>query len=99
VVAGLLTLGTRLSFIALLGRLSMPEWFWRALRYVPIAVLSAIICSELVSRGPAGIVLTSWERLVAALAAVGVALRTGNVVLTIAVGMVVMWILQAFAGS
>ena len=97
VVAGVLTLGIRLSFIALLGRLAMPDWFWRALRFVPIAVFAAIICSEMVSRGSSGIVVASWERLVAAVVAVGVAWRTGNVVLTIAVGMVAMWALQALA--
>lgn len=94
-LAGVLTLGIRLSFIALVGRLSMPDWFWRALRFVPIAVFAAIIFSEMVSRGSAGIVVASWQRLVAALAAVGIAWRTGNVVLTIAVGMVAMWTLQA----
>ena len=75
----------------------MPNWFWRALRFVPIAVFAAIICSEMVSHGSSGIVVASWERLVAAVVAVGVAWRTGNVVLTIAVGMVAMWALQALA--
>ena len=97
VVAGVLTLGIRLSFIALLGRLAMPDWFWRALRFVPIAVFAAIICSEMVSRGSSGIVVASWQRLVAALLAVGVAWRTGNVVLTIALGMAAMWALQSLA--
>jgi branched-subunit amino acid transport protein len=96
-VAGVLTLSIRLSFIALVGRLTMPEWFWRALRFVPIAVFAAVICSEMVSRGSTGIVVASWQRLVAALVAVGVAGRTGSVVLTIAVGMVAMWALQALA--
>ena len=95
VVAGALTLGIRLSFIAMIGRLSMPEWFWRALRFVPIAVFAAIIFSDLVSRGPAGIVIASWERLIAAVAAVGVAWRTGNVMITIVVGMVALWALRA----
>lgn len=94
VVAGLLTLGIRLSFIALLGRLTMPDWFWRALRFVPIAVFAAIIFSEMVSRSGSSIVVSSWERLVAAAVAVGVAWRTQNVVLTIVVGMVAMWALQ-----
>jgi branched-subunit amino acid transport protein len=95
VAAGALTLGIRLSFIVLLGRLAMPEWFWRALRFVPIAVFAAIICSELISRSSSGVLVTSWDRLFAALVAVGVAWRTGNVVLTIAVGMLTMWVLRA----
>lgn len=96
-IAGVLTLGIRLSFIALVGRLAMPGWFWWALRFVPIAVFAAIICSEMVSRSSAGIVVASWERLIAAIVAVGVAWRTGNVVLTIAVGMAAMWALQTLA--
>jgi branched-subunit amino acid transport protein len=97
VVAGVLTLGIRLSFIALVGRLAMRDWFWRALRFVPIAVFAAIIVSEMVSRGPSGFVVASWQRLAAAVVAVGVAWRTGNVVLTISVGMAAMWALQALA--
>jgi branched-subunit amino acid transport protein len=97
VLAGALTLGIRLSFIALVGRLAMPEWFWRALRFVPIAVFAAIIVSEMVSRGGSGFVVASWQRLVAAVVAVGVSWRTGNVVLTIALGMATMWALQALA--
>jgi len=41
--AGLLTFGMRLSFIYLFGRFEIPETIRRALRFVPPAVLSAII--------------------------------------------------------
>ncbi|MCX6067258.1 MAG: AzlD domain-containing protein, partial [Chloroflexi bacterium] len=47
IVLGLFTFATRLSFIALLERINMPRNFQRALRFVPIAVLSAIIAPEL----------------------------------------------------
>ena len=46
IVAGLLTFATRLSFIYLVGRRTMPHWFMRGLRFVPVAVLSAIIVPE-----------------------------------------------------
>ena len=51
VAAGLLTYGIRLSFIALMGRITVPDWFQRALRFVPAAVLSAIIVPGLFDRG------------------------------------------------
>lgn len=44
---GLLTFGMRLSFIYLLGRVDVPEAVRRALRFVPPAVLSALILPEL----------------------------------------------------
>jgi branched-subunit amino acid transport protein len=96
-LGGLLTFATRLSFIALLGRVETPDLLRRALRYVPPAVLSAIILPELVVRQ--GVVDLSLhnQRLLAGLAAAAVALRTRNVLLTIAVGMAALWVLQALA--
>ena len=47
IAIGLLTFATRLSFIALLERIKLPVTFQRALRFVPIAILSAIIAPEL----------------------------------------------------
>jgi len=45
-LSGALTYGIRVSFIALHGRWQPPALFTRALRYVPPAVLSAIILPE-----------------------------------------------------
>jgi branched-subunit amino acid transport protein len=86
-VAGALTFLTRLSFIFLLDRIRMPDWFQRALRFVPIAVLSAIIVPALAERR--GIMDLSWRnpQLIAGAIAVLVAWRTRNVLLTIACGM------------
>jgi branched-subunit amino acid transport protein len=94
-VAGLVTFATRLSFIALLGRVETPPVVSRALRYVAPAVLSAIVFQELLVRE--GSVHLAWgnERLLAGLVAAGVAWRTRNVLLTIAVGMCALWGLQA----
>lgn len=93
-IAGLLTFLTRLSFIALFGRWQPPGWLKRALRFVPPAVLSAIIFPEVLARD--GVVVMSAEnfRLVAALVAALVAWRTRNVILTIGSGMAVLYLLQ-----
>ncbi len=93
IVGGLLTFATRLSFIALLGRFEPPEVVTRALRYVPPAVLSAIIFPEVLLRD--GVFVTPWAnpRLLAGLVAAVVAWRTRNVLLTIAIGMLAFWVL------
>jgi branched-subunit amino acid transport protein len=92
--AGLLTFLTRLSFIFLFGRREMPSGVGRALRFVPPAVLSAIISPQLLL--PAGTLELSLgnERLLAGLAAALVAWRTRNVVATIAVGILALVVLQ-----
>ncbi len=97
-LAGLVTFVTRLSFIALLGRVRTPPMLARALRLVPPAVLSAIILPELVVRSGAPDLSPGNPRLAAGLVAAGVALLTRNVLLTIAAGMGALWGLQALAG-
>jgi branched-subunit amino acid transport protein len=98
IVVGLLTFGTRLSFIALAGRVEMPEWFQRTLRFVPVAALSAILTPELLQpKGQLDISLGNL-RLLAGVLAIGVAWRTKNVFLTIGAGMAALLILQAVLG-
>jgi branched-subunit amino acid transport protein len=97
-VAGLATFATRLSFIALLGRIETPPLLARALRLVPPTVLSAIILPELVIRGGELQVGLGNARLLAGVVAAIVAWTTRNVLLTIAVGMCALWGLQAWLG-
>lgn len=98
VLAGLATFGTRLSFIYLLERMRVPDWF-RALRFVPAAVLSAIILPELVTRN-SGLDL-SWHnpQLLSGILAILVAWRTKNVILTIVAGMAALLVLQVLLGG
>lgn len=94
-LAGLVTFATRLSFIALLGKIEVPPLLTRALRFVPAAVLSAIIVPELVVRDGAPDLSAGNPRLLAGLLAAAVAWRTRSVVVTIAAGMAALWALQA----
>ncbi len=89
------TYATRYIMIALLGRFQVPEGVKRGLYYVPIAAFSAIILPELITR--AGQVTLALEnpRLIGGVAAIVVAALTRRMLLTIAVGMGVMWIMQA----
>lgn len=95
---GAVTFLTRLSMIALLGRAEMPGLVQRGLRYVPPAVLSAIVLPELVSPQARLDLSLGNLRLIAGLLAALVAYRTRNVLLTIAVGMGALWVLQLVVG-
>ena len=93
---GVLTFLTRLSFIALLERWQAPLIVQRALRFVPVAVLTAIIIPELVLPNGVLDVQPANPRLLAGLAAALVAWKTKNVIWTIVVGMAIFWLLQLF---
>ena len=95
IFSGLITYGIRLSFIQLFGKIEVPLWLGRALRFVPPAVLSAIIFPELLM--PSGTLDISLGnlRLLAGILAGLIAWRTKNVVLTIAAGMAALLLLQA----
>ncbi|MBI5305958.1 MAG: AzlD domain-containing protein [Chloroflexi bacterium] len=95
-VAGIVTYATRLSFIAAHGRVDMPVWFTRGLAFVPVVVLSAIILPELLAHGGAFDVSLGNARLLAGILAGLIAWRTKNVWLTIALGMIALFALQAF---
>jgi branched-subunit amino acid transport protein len=92
---GVLTYAIRLSVIALVGRVAIPSLVQRALRFVPPAVLSAIVFPELLQPGGTVDLSLGNERLLAGILAAVVAWRSKNVLLTIAVGMAALWTLQA----
>jgi branched-subunit amino acid transport protein len=93
-LGGLLTFGIRFSFIYLFGKFHIPETMRRALHYVPPAVLSAIVFPELLL--PNGTLDVSWTnyRLLAGLIAMLVAWWTKNILVTILVGMLALFVLQ-----
>lgn len=95
VISGLVTFGLRYSFIGFAHRLQTPTWFRPALRFVPAAVLTALVCKALVLYGDRYQLSLTNERLLAGLVAAGVAYRTKNVLWTTVVGMLVLWGLQA----
>jgi branched-subunit amino acid transport protein len=97
-LAGLLTFGTRLSFILLLNRIKVPGWFMRGLRFVPMAVLSAIILPQLTIRNSSLDISLHNPQLYAGAVAILVAWRTRNVVLTILTGMIALLLFKAILG-
>lgn len=91
VAIGVATFAIRGSFIALFGRLDeVPPRLERALRYVPPAVLAALVAPSLVTVDPAtgGLAV---DKLVAGGLAAAVAWRTENVFATMTVGMGALW--------
>ena len=98
IVIGALTFLTRLSFIALAGRWDAPPLFRSALRFVPVAILTAIVVPELVLHtGTLDLSLTN-PRLLAGIVATLVAFWTKNVVWTLLAGMAVFWLLRIWLG-
>lgn len=94
---GLITYALRLGPILLMERIEISGTARQALRFVPAAVLSAIIFPELLMPGGTLDISLGNERLLAGLLAAVIAWRTKNVLWTIAVGMAALWLLQAIS--
>ncbi len=92
---GIVTFGIRLVPIVLLGRIEIPLVVQQALRFVPPAVLTAIVVPELLYHGNQIDLSLTNLRLLAGLIAIVVAWRTKNALLTIGVGMIALWVLSA----
>lgn len=91
---GLITYAIRVALFLLLERVKLPPTVQRGLRYVPTAVLSAIIFPEVLQPGDVLDLSLGNARLLAAVVAAIVAWRTRNVLWTIAAGMVTLWLLS-----
>jgi len=96
IVLALGTFALRLSFIYLFGKVEMPRWLQRALRFVPASVLAALVFPALVYPYGALDLSLGNARLLAGIGGALVAWRTRNMLWTIASGMALLWILQAF---
>lgn len=89
---GLGTYALRLSFIHLYGRLALPTVIQHGLRLVPAAVLAALVAPALVYTDGALAVTADDPRLLAGLVALLIAWRFGHMLLTLAGGMAVLWL-------
>ena len=94
IIIGLLTLGIRLSFIVFLDKVQVSSLVQQALRFVPIAVLAALISPALFFPSGSLDISLSNARLIAGILAILVAWRTKNVLLTIFSGMACLLLLQ-----
>jgi branched-subunit amino acid transport protein len=98
IAIGLGTFLERFLFIYLFGKIAMPEWLSRALRFVPAAALAALVFPALTH--PSGHLDLSLQnfRLLAGLGGAMVAWKTRNVLLTILAGMLLLWLMEIAFG-
>jgi branched-subunit amino acid transport protein len=92
-VVGALNYASRLSFIAFFARRAMPPLLARALRFVPAAMLTALVVPMVVAHG--GTTDFGDPRVPATLVAAGVAFFTRSTLWTLLAGMAALWLLQA----
>lgn len=95
IALGVGTFLIRISFIALFTSREVPPLLQRALRFVPAAVLSALVIPQILTRNNAMDLSIQNPQLIAGLAAGLIAWRTKNVLFTILGGMGVLWLIQA----
>ena len=84
----------RYSFLGTVKPHSISPRFREALRFVPPAVFAAIVVPQVLIREDAIDFAPDNPRLLAAIAALGVAWLTRSVTWTLAGGMVALWIVQ-----
>lgn len=96
VSVGLLNYLSRLSFIAFFANRGMPPLLARALKFVPAAMLTALVV-PMVAAAPSlagGIQIDA--RVPAAAIAVVVAYRARSTIATLVTGMAALWVFRAF---
>jgi len=87
------TFGIRYPVLAFVSKVQLPEIVEQALIFVPPAVLMAIIAPAVLIPGGDKVLLDiSNPALIASIIAAFVAWRTKNLLLTIVVGMAVLWL-------
>ena len=93
VAVGALNYASPLSLLAFLARRGLPPLLARALKYVPAAMLTALIVPMIVDwKGAAADFAT--PRVAAAVLAAAVAFATRSTLKTLATGMAALWLLQ-----
>jgi len=90
---GALNYVSRLSFIAILSKRTVPPLLERALRYVPAAMLTALIVPMVIDTGASP---GEWlsPKVAAAVIATVIAYFKLGTLWTLAVGMTVLWLLN-----
>ena len=84
----------RALFISFLSGMDLPAGFVRLLRYIPASVLTAIIAPPIILHHGSVPALMGKERLLAAVIAALVALKTKSILATLVTGMGVLYLLK-----
>ncbi len=92
----LVTYFTRIGALALFRFTGVPTWLNRWLKYVPVAILTALIVpSLLIPKGYLDISLNN-HYLIAGIVAAFVAYKSRNIIATLSIGMSIMFVLKLF---
>ena len=97
-IVGVLNYLSRLSFIALFARRHVPALLVRAFRYVPAAMLTALVLPMIVA-GPGEATWAALPKMLASVIAGVVAFRTQSTMKTLGAGMLSLWLVQAMSES
>jgi branched-subunit amino acid transport protein len=98
VAVGALNYLSRLSFIAFFASREMPPLLARALKFVPAAMLTALVLPMVLTPSAAGVLAGFNPRIPAAVVAAMVAWYTHSTLKTLGAGMATLWLAQALAG-
>lgn len=79
----------------LMGKIHIPPRIERAFRFIPASMLSALVVSQLASYARSSVSPLTNPYYLAALVACGVAWKTRNTLLTVFMGMIVLWVLRS----
>ena len=90
------TFSLRYSFIYLFGKVDVPVWLQKALRFVPASVLAALVFPALLYPNGSFDLSLNNIHLLAGIGGGLVAWKTKNVLWTIIVGMILFWALKHF---
>ena len=93
-VVGALNYLSRLSFIAFFASREMPPLLARALKFVPSAMLVALVVPMVLTPSVMGTIEGVNPRIPAAIVAAVVAFFTRSTLWTLAAGMAALWLLQ-----
>ena len=92
------TFGVRYPVLAITGRITLPGQVLNVLKFIPPAVLTAIIVPAVLMPGGKLEIGYTNEYLIAGIVAAFVAARRRNLLATIIVGMGVFWLWRALFG-
>ena len=95
VAVGALNYLSRLSFIAFFASREMPPLLARALRFVPAAMLTALVLPMVLTPSAAGTLAGVNPRIPAAIVAAVVAYFARSTLKTLGSGMATLWLLEA----
>jgi branched-subunit amino acid transport protein len=98
-ILGTITLLWRTSFILWLSDWDPPEWFSKAMRFVPVAAFSAIVAPAVLRPDGVFEMAITNPRVIAALVSIFVAWRSKHLLITLVCGMGALWLMIWLLGG